>query len=458
MDGLLSGAYNEHYSKNNIPTHLDSLNNQNSEIISVDLLNNHMEISNYTENETDNGSTVNCYDRQKTVCMKTKLSPASETHPQNNHAFNTGGEEEPLIISTCSYGGARPKVPLHSSYTNQAVTELSGIVGVANHVNNSKLYSSGDNSSKSVTSQNESSPKERVPSHAVHESNNEIVGDYFFADTNSDNNKKRNSHTGSAQSDSPDSVQKHVPSFVDHFIRSDMSDNIPRWADPACQGIKFADEDDQSVKDLAFEGNIVFDSSLVVTPTSDSQKRLYLEGCIEQETKVPADDKQVSCDHRRLSHDQKMVANNGSFDFTGDDSIGYINLEDNLHCDTESLMKDIDPDKGSFKLNKKRKSSLLSDFERLGITQTASMPSSPLHKLHKPDSPTRKLKEELIHGKCKHHSPLFKRKSKYSRSVETSEEECESSSEDVRLSYNYKNLESFQKAQFKQKVSMTLLL
>ncbi|XP_053396039.1 tubby-related protein 4-like [Mercenaria mercenaria] len=469
LDGLLSGVHNEYYMKNNIPTHLDNLTNQDSEIISVDVLTNHVELSEPADSTSDNGSTVNCYpDRQKSVCMKTKLSPASETHPQNNHAFNTG--EDPLIINTCSYGGARPKVPLHSSYTtSQSVTEESIVLGVtvnSNHLGNSKHYTTQDNGAKSVSSHSENSAKGQVSDHSVHESNSAIVGDYFFANGNA-----RDSRKSSSQSESPDSVHKHVPSFVDRFIRSDKVDNVPRWADPACQGIKFADDDEQSVKDLAFEGNIVFDSSQVLTPTSDSQKRLYLEGCPEPDAPVPDDDeaesKQESCDHRKLSHDLKMTSEESVLtsidnEVIGSINLGYINPEDNLHSDREAQIngRTITPnglEKEYTMLNKKRKSSLLSDFERLDITQTSSLPSSPLHRLHKPDSPTKKLKEEVMRGgKCKHHSPLFKRKSKYPRSMETSDDDFSSSSEDVRLSYNYKNLESFQKAQLKHKLKKAL--
>ena len=462
LDGLLSGVHNEYFMKNNIPTHLDNLTNQDSEIISVDVLTNHVELSDTADNNSDNGSTVNCYpERQKSVCMKTKLSPASETHPQNNHAFNTG--EDPLIINTCSYGGARPKIPLHSTYTtNQAVTEESVVIGVAvnsNHVSSSKHFTTQENGAKTVSSQCETIAKSQVTDKSVLDAKSPVVGDYFF--TNGDT---KDSQKNSVKSESPDSVHKHVPSFVDRFIRSDKMDNVPRWADPACQGIKFADDDDQSVKDLTFEGNIVFDSSQVLTPTSDSQKRLYLEGYTETEAILPEDEpvtKQELCDHRTLGNSLKMSKEESLLtscdnDVIGSDNLGYINQDDNLNCDTEVQVNGIsksqkDFDKEYSVLNKRRKSSLLSEVERLDITQ--SLPSSPLHRLHKPDSPTIKLKEEVMRGgKCKHHSPLFKRKSKYPRSVETSEEDFNSSSEDVRLSYNYKNLESFQKAQLKHKV------
>lgn len=470
LDGLLSGVHNEYFMKNNIPTQLENQTNQDSEIISVDVLTNHIELSDSADNTSDNGSTVNCYpDRQKTVCMKTKLSPASETHPQNNHAFNVG--EEPLIINTSSYGGARPKIPLHSSYTtSQPVADDSVVIGVAmnsSNVKNSKCYTVCDNGAKSVSSQNEKSAKDQIPDHTAHESGSAIVGDYFFANGDVKESKKRQN---SVQSDSPDSVHKcHIPSFVDRFIRSDNTDNTPRWADPACQGIKYADDDEQVMKDIAFEGNIVFDSSLVVSPTSDSQKRFYLEGEAEPEVQVPEDEEEKleSCDHRRLSHDRKMseekvILASNEKEVIGSINLGFINQEDNLKSDKE-LQKNgrtVTPnglEKEYTMLNKKRKSSLLSDFERLDITQTASLPASPLHRLHKPDSPTKKLKEEVIQGgKCKHHSPLFKRKSKYPRSVEISEDEISSSMEDMRSPYNYKNLESFQKAQLKHKLKKAL--
>lgn len=462
LDGLLSGVHNEHFMKFSIPNQLENLTSQDSDVINVDILTNHMELSSHSDNGSDSGSIVNCYpDRQKTVCMKTKLSPATETHPQNNHAFNTG--EEPLMITTSSYGGARPKVPLHTPYpTNQTVSDESGVIGVAvssNVVNGSKLcYGLGNSAQSVVSSQSDMTAKPQTSEmQTMHKSNSAIVGDYFF--TNGAFNHSESTEEERAKPLMDDVPSKPVQSFVDRFVRMDQQDDIPRWADPACQGIRYADDDEQNNRELVFEGNIVFDSSQVLTPTSDNQKRLYLEPGSEAETKSgeSSDHEKhtdAKCTTRKLSRDlvkERKGSCAGYCNGFGD----YINEQDNLPLEPFIAGEDLGVKETAVLISiNKQKTSVLSDFERLDITQTASLPNSPLHRLHKPDSPTKKLRDEVIKGKCRHHSPLFKRKSKYARTLDTSEDEdiISSSVEDIKMSSNYKNLESFQKAQLKQKV------
>lgn len=451
LDGLLSGAYNEHFMKFSNSNPLDNLTNQDSDIINVDVSTNQSELSSHVDNVSENGSVVNCYpDRQKSVCMKTKLSPATETHPQNNHAFNTG--EEPLIISTCCYAGARPKVPLHTYSSSQTVTDENGVVGVAissNVVNGSMLYSCKDTCVKSVSSQTDSSSKSQT-SEVDHEqkTNSAIVGDYFF--TNGGFNHKDVADDTKSLSAGDSVHSKPVQSFVDRFVRQDQADDIPRWADPACQGIKYADDDEQNHREVVFEGNIVFDSSQTLTPTSENQKRLYLAPSSEPDTKSadgfePMKVADIKCVQRKMSSDLRTERKRSG---EGSCNIGYSrDLKDPL--DEESCIEDT-----TVFINKQN-SSLLSEFERLDITQTSSLPNSPLHRLHMPNSPTKKLREEVLNGKCRHHSPLFKRKSKYSCSMDTAEDDNIVSIEDIKLPSNYKNLECFQKAQLKQKVVKT---
>ncbi|XP_052808903.1 tubby-related protein 4-like isoform X1 [Mya arenaria] len=481
LDGLLSGAHNEHFMKfNNIPNgQLDSLTSTDNEIISVDLLTNHLELSSHVDNGLDTGSTVNCYpDRQQiSVCMKTKLSPASETHPQNNHAFNVG--EESLVINNSNYGGARPKVPRHGQFaTNQAFNDDSGVVGVisSNLMNNSKLYSSFDSptsarssSTRSSISSQSSNKSQVTESQAGQKSNSAIVGDYFFANIECN----YSDHTGddNVKTSRPDSIHtnKHVPSFVDQYIRKDNPDMyIQRWADPACQGLKYADEDDQTSRDTTFEGNIVFDSSQGLTPSSESQKRLYLDSDPVNQGSKSTDDSDIDrlCDQQKLLNDKKKFKHDffksekkrSSVDSSDTGVVLRPLNKDNLPKvktnDTEHIPNGLDKNS---KEHTDYNMSLLSEFERMDITQTTSLPSSPFHVLHKPDSPTVKLKEELIkNGKCRHHSPLFKRKAKLCRSIEMSDDDNDSSAEDVRISSNYKNLESFQKAQLKHKLRKAL--
>ena len=445
IDGLLSGAHNEHFTKDNTPSSLDDLHSNDGDIISVDVLTNHCELSSQGDSISDSYSTNNSIcDRQKSsVCMKTKLSPASETHPQNNQAFNISEEDSSVIFDSYKQQGARPKVPLAApTCANQALSEgPSGVIGLAlnsNFVNNSKNLSSIASSAKCISSQSEISSSAQVLDAGSQ------VGNYFFS----------NGHSSQSPRD-----QKHIPSFVDRFIRSDLEDNTPRWADPACQGIKFVDDEDTHPKDLVYESHSVCDSSQILSPTSGSQKRLYLEGPQELEERDSSsehdlEDQNIKSMNLRLNASHSSI-NSSEDDITtnGDVVRSLENITDSSETNTQcSSQTSLDKMITSLSLCRKRKSSLLNDVEHLDITQSTSLPASPLHRLHKPDSPSKKLKEEAIQGKCKHHSPLFKRKSKYVRVQEHLDHDYSSSSEEIRIPYNYKNLESFQKAQLKQKV------
>jgi hypothetical protein len=90
------------------------------------------------------------------------------------------------------------------------------------------------------------------------------------------------------------------------------------------------------------------------------------------------------------------------------------------------------------------------------LRESASLPASPLRRLDNPDSPTHKFREEVMKSKCKHHSPIFKRKSKYPRQHDITAESLATALKENNQSYSYKNLESFQKSQLKQKVSILL--
>ena len=452
LDGLLSGVHNEQLSNQHIPrnNHLE-LTNQETEIISVDVLTNQIELSNHVDNMSDHdsvNSSVGCYsERQKPVLMTTKLSPASETHPQNNHAFNVG---DSLVIDSYMRDGARPKVPLQQPFSlNETSVNDSGILSLTANSNRINSALSGNafpsvQSSKVLTSQEESS------------SEITLNGDVHAEDVKSDGKD-------SDLSSNFHGAQKSVPSFVDTYIRSDVQDDIPRWADPACHGIKYVDEDDISVnKDTVYESNSICDSSQVLTPTAETP-RLYLESSQDFESlEVESADKVKSCDPVVTSYDLRShwkLSNQNSLDScdTLDDGTAVSsteNLTEQTLSDKENfLLANGSIENGIHLLNVcNRKSSLTRNFDKFDITHSASLPSSPVHRLHKQDSPTKKIKEEALKGKCKHHSPLFKRKSKYKASDHTDEEF--SSVEDVRLAFNFKNLESFQKAQVKQKVNI----
>lgn len=454
LDGLQSGVYNEQLSNQNIPrnNHLDLIN-QESEIISVDVLTNQIELTSHMDNMSDHesvNSSVGCYsERQKPVLMTTKLSPASETHPQNNHAFNV---TDSLVIDSYIRDGARPKVPFQQPISlNETSEKDSGILSVTANSNRINSAHSGSAfpsvySSKMLTSQ-EGNDKATL--------NGDIIVEEIKSDM---------TDTASISSSNSHGAQKSVPSFVDRYIRLDIQDDMPRWADPACQGIKFVDDDDTSMnKDTVYETNSICDSSQVVTPTAETP-RLYLESSQDlQSMEVESADKVKSCDPVVTSHDLMShwrLSSQNSLDSVETLDDGTIassaeNLTEPFMSDKESSVTENGSiETGLNLLNVcNRKSSLTRNFDKFDITHSASLPNSPVHRLHKPDSPTKVLKEEALKAKCKHHSPLFKRKSKYNKALENSDEDF-SSVEDVRMAFNFKNLESFQKAQVKQKVSI----
>ena len=468
--------FNEQLSNQNIPrnNHLD-LTNQDSEIISVDVLTNQIEISNHMDKMADHDSaisSVGCYsERQKPVLMTTKLSPASETHPQNNHAFNIS---DTPVIDTYIREGARPKVPLQPFSLNETSENDSGILSVT--ANSNRINSAHSNSALS----NVHSSKVLTSQDGV--SDVKLNGDVVVQEIRSGLNDANTSSNSQG-------AQKCVPSFVDRFIRLDIQDDTPRWADPACQGIKFVDDDDGSLnKDTVYESNSICDSSQVVTPTAETP-RLYLQDSQDlQNWEVVSADKVKSCDPVVTSRDLMShwrLSNQNSVDSVDTLNDGTVtssaeNLTDQYMSDRESVdMGNGSVETGLNLLNGNgsvetglnllnvngsvktgldllnvcnRKSSLTRHMDKFDITQSASLPNSPVHRLHKPDSPSVVIKEEALKAKCKHHSPLFKRKSKFGKGVENSDEDF-SSVEDMRMAFNFKNLESFQKAQVKQKVN-----
>ncbi|XP_052243731.1 tubby-related protein 4-like isoform X2 [Dreissena polymorpha] len=455
-DGLGPGAHNENWMSSPHGSHGGSPDS--SEILTVDLLTEHLEMS--CGNMAASTSLTYCLpERQISVCMKTKLSPASETHPQNNQAFNIS--HEAIMMDAHSNGGARPKVPLYSPFSNHFVNESSNAGGLtisSNYVN-SKQFSPVDSSStrSSISSHSEHSIRSPLPdTHNLQ--NSAIVGDFFLSRLSNEgsqvNTREQNVHSR------PDHIQtginKHGASFVDRYFRSDYTETgAPRWADPACHGLKFADEDDQTNRDPINEGNIVHDSSNVLTPSSQSQKRLILDSGSEAAN-------QTDTDQEHKGHIGSLAELTQALFFekqhpkerevTNKNSMGLVNIFDTLQHTNIHQHESAYTYEDIKYLGQKRKPSLLSEFERKDITQTTSLPSSPLHRIHEGGSSKRSTKEGLMQGKCKHYSPIFKKKSSFNQSLDTSDTERVPSLEDIMLSSSYKNLESFQKAHLKQKL------
>ena len=89
--------------------------------------------------------------------------------------------------------------------------------------------------------------------------------------------------------------------------------------------------------------------------------------------------------------------------------------------------------------------------------QSISVPTSPVRKVVRPDIKKAQSKQDISITKHKAQSPLFIRKKKSYKAVDSSDEDLALSSEDVTTCENYKNLETFQKAQLNRKVKKSNL-
>lgn len=237
---------------------------------------------------------------------------------------------------------------------------------------------------------------------------------------------------------------KRLSTEVESIIRSEQ-DATSRWADPAFQGIKYIDEEIVTeTEDLTFENNIVCDSSqLVRTPSTEVQKRLYLAPQLSEDMDMQDEEEFPVTEQHRGSVDSTS-STEADNSFSGDYTSAHSSLDKAINTITN--LTDILP---TFHND---------DAPDLEIMQTTSLPASPI-KRNKLDSPTKLLRQEVLKGKCKHYSPIFTRKSKYSaKSVDSSDEDITTSVEEMRLNHSYKNLESFQKAQMKQKVGLIFFI
>lgn len=201
-------------------------------------------------------------------------------------------------------------------------------------------------------------------------------------------------------------------------------DDDNRWADLANCPIKYIDDEQASMRRVnSQETMLICDSSQLFRSNSGKERRLYFSSTNDDTTKIL--ENSMSFEHR--------------------DSIFSINSENEFSSGIQETVEE----KGASSI-------LETDIFNSGrkLRESASLPSSPLKRLDNQDSPTHKLREEAFKSKCKHHSPIFKRKAKYPRQLEHSTDELASSLKENNQSFSYKNLENFQKSQMKQKVSL----
>ena len=85
-------------------------------------------------------------------------------------------------------------------------------------------------------------------------------------------------------------------------------------------------------------------------------------------------------------------------------------------------------------------------------TQSTSLPTSPVRRIVQPQAKRAKSKQDVSSFRSRLQSPLFGRKLKNYKAVDSSDDEVVMSGDEIMLCHNYKNLETFQKAQLSRKV------
>lgn len=234
-------------------------------------------------------------------------------------------------------------------------------------------------------------------------------------------------------------LPKPDPSTVGKVLQQDLqSTSMPRWADRACQGIRFIDDETCEGMDIPVETNTIYDcSNVTLSVNAESQRRLYLahsEASASQacppDAPVPATDQGFRLGECPSDSQESSLLEDTHRGLNGD-GLGGTVLSKHGSLDTGINVLGLKPE--------------LNGLEE--VTST-SLPASPIKRSL--ISKTKKLRHEVLLNKTKL-SPLFSRKGR-SRHVESSEEEL-SSLEEIRVGQGYRNLETFQKAQLKQKVS-----
>ena len=86
------------------------------------------------------------------------------------------------------------------------------------------------------------------------------------------------------------------------------------------------------------------------------------------------------------------------------------------------------------------------------VKESTSLPTSPVRKIIKPQTKKARSKQDISMTKHKAQSPLMRRKGRNNKQIDSSDEEIFVGGGDILTSENYKNLETFQKAQLNKKV------
>ena len=282
---------------------------------------------------------------------------------------------------------------------------------------------------------------------------------------------------------------------------------LPRWADKACQEIKYIDDDtdertdmyqEQSYKDAVYcrggelsareimkstqmlaELDLNRTTTSVVTPSTPisttsvlSQVHSPLPSFEPQKKRVilanPPEPKQRSKLKEMKEITLNTIRNSRCIEIArGDRTAHGSNLSiDDIPRSNNSTPRSSRPNSPvlnnsvSLENNKRdmRRGSLeLRHMDRIindiSTSQSASLPTSPVHKVVQPKQKRTQSKTDLSKACRKLSSPRSRRKMKNKQTVDSSDDEVALSGDEITTSENYKNLETFQKAQLNRKVS-----
>ena len=256
---------------------------------------------------------------------------------------------------------------------------------------------------------------------------------------------------------SPVSPEPEVAGMLKR-ISSGGGESGPRWADPASHTIKYIDEEVSDSSELPFENNLVADcssaapSSVGLAPSSVIlERRLYLaQNKVDGEEGVssPSEDSSTASEGKPPRVQLQSVG-------VGSDSVTVSPVEETrTKCVFESLpVIPTTRELGAPASNLLSNGISGSDIE---ILHSASLPSSPIHGASKAETPTRKTREEVLKGKCRHLSPVLRRKGKHGAGDSVDDDLVLTVMEDFKGGQTYHNLETFQKAQLKHKVRIPI--
>ena len=235
---------------------------------------------------------------------------------------------------------------------------------------------------------------------------------------------------------SPVSPEPEVADMLKR-ISSGGGDGGTRWADPASQSIKYIDEEVSDSSELPFENNLVADCSLSAPSSVVLERRLYLaqnmvdgeQGVSPSEDFSPQNEGKATLD-QSASVGSKVETVCVSPEDSGAESLPVIHSPATV-------------------------SGLLSNGvsgSDIEILHSTSLPSSPIHGASKAETPTRKMREEMLKGQCRHLSPVLRRKGKVDGLEGLEDDMVLTVTEDFKGGQFYHDLETFQKAQLKHKV------